>query len=54
MLYNFVIAVFPSEGSPGGSQSSVAGDSLLPEFLNFAASPIHVTSGSEGGKKHFV
>ena len=50
MLYNFVIAIFPSEGFTGGSQSSVAGYSQLP-FP--AASPTHLTSGTEGRWEHF-
>ena len=42
---------FLSEGYPGGSQSSVAGDSQLP-FP--AASQTHLRSGTEGSWKLFV
>ena len=46
MLYNFVTAIFSSEGFSGGSQSSVAGYSQLP-FPT--ASQTHLTSGIQGG-----
>ena len=41
----FFITILPSEGYPGGSQSSVAGDSQLP-FP--AASQTHWRSNTEG------
>ena len=51
MLYNFVMAIFPSEGFSGGSQSSVAGYSLRPFPVTRQT---YLTSGTKGGRKHFV
>ena len=45
MLYNFVIAILPSEGFSVGSQSSVAGYNQLP-FP--PASQTHLTSRIQG------